>query len=198
VEILAFDRKFDRGSFGCGKPDLDDWLKTKASQQERVNNTRTFVAVEESKVIGYYATTTYRLALNEAAEMYGVGKRAYPIPAVLLARLAVDADFQGRGIGSKLLFHALSQIAEASRHVGFEVVIVHAIDRDAVTFYSQRGFTQFEDHDLHLFMSVKNLLATLECLSVDLYVPETYDTYREGGVSHVRSQVRAYQSAVEP
>jgi predicted N-acetyltransferase YhbS len=162
VEILAFDRRFDRGSFGSGKPDLDDWLKTKAGQQERANNTRTFLAVDGLKVIGYYATTAYRLDLGEAAQMYGVGKRTYPIPAVLLARLAVDAGFQGRGVGSKLLLHALSQIAEASRHVGFEVVVVHAIDRDAVTFYSQHGFTRFEDHDLRLFMPVKNLVATLE------------------------------------
>jgi len=38
VEILAFDRGFDRSSFSCGKPDLDDWLKTKAGQQERANS----------------------------------------------------------------------------------------------------------------------------------------------------------------
>ena len=162
MEILAFDRRFDRSFFSCGKQDLDDWLKTKAGQQERANNTRTFLAVDGSKVIGYYAATAYRLGLDEVAEMYGVGKRTYPIPAVLLARLAVDTGFHGRGIGSKLLLHALSQIAEASRHVGFEVVVVHAIDPDAVTFYSQRGFTQFEDHDLHLFMPVKDLLATLK------------------------------------
>jgi hypothetical protein len=59
---------------------------------------------------------------------------------------------QGSGVGSKLLFHALKQIAAASRYIGFEVVVVHAIDSDAVTFYAQRGFTQFEDHELHLFM----------------------------------------------
>jgi GNAT superfamily N-acetyltransferase len=165
VEILAFDRKFDRTLFSCGKPDLDDWLKTRAGQQERADNTRTFLAVDGLRVIGYYATTAYRIGLDEAAEMYGVGKRAYPIPAVLLARLAVDTGFQGRGLGSKLLLHAISQIAEASRHVGFEVVVVHAIDRDAVTFYAQCGFTQFQDDGLNLFMPVKNLLATLDSLS---------------------------------
>lgn len=140
-------------------------MQTKAGQQERVNNTRTFLAIEGTKVIGYYATTAYRLDLDEAAEMYGVGKRRYPIPAVLLARLAVDSGFSGRGIGSRLLLHALNEIAGASRHVGFEVVVVHAIDRDAVTFYAQRGFTRFEDHELHLFMPVKDLLATFEGLS---------------------------------
>lgn len=162
MEILAFDRRLDRSSFNCGKPDLDDWLKARAGQQERANNTRAFLAVDGSKVIGYYATTTYRFGLDEVAEMYGVGKRRFPIPAVLLARLAVDSGVHGRGVGSRLLLHALSQIAEASRHVGFEVVVVvHAIDRDAVTFYARYGFTQFEDRDLHLFMPVKDLLATL-------------------------------------
>ena len=111
MEIFAFDRRFDRGSFSCGKPDLDDWLKTKAGQQERANNTGTFLAIEEVRVVGYYATTTYRLGLGEVAEMYGTDKRTYPIPAVLLARLAVDIGFQGCGIGSKLLVHALRQIA---------------------------------------------------------------------------------------
>jgi predicted N-acetyltransferase YhbS len=162
VEIVAFSREFDRSRFRCGKPDLDDWLKTKAGQQDRTNNTRTFLAVEESsRVIGYYATTAYRLGLDEAAQMYGLGKRAYPIPAVLLARLAVDEEYQGKGVGESLLVHALTEIARASRSVGFEVVVVHAIDRDAVTFYARSGFTRFEDHELHLFMPVKNLLATL-------------------------------------
>ena len=163
MEIVAFDRGFDRSTFSCGKPELDDWLKRQAGQQERANNTRTFLAVEGLKVIGYYATTTYRLGLDEAAAMYGAGRRAYPIPALLLARLAVDAGSQGGGVGSELLLHALRQIAAASRHVGFGVVVVvHTIDKDAVTFYTQRGFTRFEDHDLFLFMPVKNLLATLE------------------------------------
>jgi hypothetical protein len=47
--------------------------EAEADQQERTHNTRTFLAVDGSKVIGYYATTAYRLGLNEVAEMYGVG-----------------------------------------------------------------------------------------------------------------------------
>jgi hypothetical protein len=72
------------------------------------------------------------------------------------------SSFSCGGVGSKLLFHALMQIAAVSRYVGFEVVVVHAIDSDAVTFYAQRGFMQFEDHELDLFMPVKDLLATLQ------------------------------------
>ena len=162
MEIVAFNRGFDRSRFRCGKPELDDWLKTKAGQQERSNNTRTFLAVEDARIVGYYATTAYQLGLDVAAAIFGLGKRRYPIPAVLLARLAVDEEFQGQGVGKALLVHALTEIAGASRSVGFEVVVVHAIDKEAVTFYAQAGFTRFEDNDLHLFMPVKNLLATLE------------------------------------
>ena len=73
MEILAFDRRFDRTSFSCGKPDLDDWLKAQAGQRERAYNTRTFLAVDGSKVIGYYATTAYRLGLVWAITLFPRG-----------------------------------------------------------------------------------------------------------------------------
>lgn len=147
------------------KPELDQWLKEYAGQHERTGNTRTFLAVDETGgVVGYYATTTYRLDLNEAARAFGLGRRRYPVPAVLLARLAVDKQLHGRGLGGRLLVHALTEIAHASRSVGFEIVVVHAIDPEAVTFYARAGFTRFEDHPLHLFMPVKNLLASVSML----------------------------------
>ncbi len=163
IEIVSYAKRFDRRPFRCGKPELDEWLKTQASGQEQRGNTRTFLAVQAAtgRVVGYYATTTYRLELDEAALAYGAGKRRYPVPAVLLARLAVDKRWQGRGLGVKLLVHALTEVARASQSVGFEVLVVHAIDPDAVTFYAQAGFTRFEDHPLHLFMPVRHLRATV-------------------------------------
>lgn len=165
MEIVRYVRSFDRSSFDCGKPELNEWLRTQASQQEKANNTRTFLGVEDDAIVGYYATTTYRLELDEAAVMYGAGRRRYPIPAVLLARLAVDAGCQGRGLGARLLVHALTEVAKASQSVGFEVVVVHAIDEDAVTFYARYGFTRFADHPLHLYLPVKNLVSTVAAQS---------------------------------
>lgn len=164
VEIVAFNRALDRSNFRCGKPDLDGWFRTQAGQQERADNTRTFVAIDPDRegLAGYYSTTTYRLDIDEVATAYGVGKRRYPVPAVLLARLAVDERFAGQGIGRQLLVHALAGIAEASIHVGFEVVIVHAIDEEAVTFYARYGFTRFPGHRLHLMMPTKTLRASYE------------------------------------
>ena len=164
VTIKPFDRTLVKNtSFRCGQPDLDEWLRRYAGQQERSHNTRTFLAVpaESSQIVGYYATTGYRLEPDEASVSLGVARHAYPVPAVLLARLAVDLDWAGCGIGKQLLIHALDGIAEANRKVGFEVLVIDAIDDAAVTFYARFGFTRFESHPRKLFLPMKNLLATL-------------------------------------
>ena len=114
----------------------------------------------DEHVIGYYATTTYRLEPSEFATGMGAGRRVYPIPAVLLARLAVDAHWAGCGVGSQLLIAALRGAAEASVNVGFEVLVVDAIDDDAVTFYTRYGFRLIEGHARRLFMTTADLRAT--------------------------------------
>lgn len=164
VEIMPFNRVLDRSGFSCGNSDLDLWLQNQAGQQERSGNTRTFLAVHPDidGVVGYYSTTTYRLDLDDASRALGAGKRRYPVPAVLLARLAVDKRLAGRGVGRQLLVHALAGFGEASEHVGFEVVVVDAIDDDAVTFYARYGFGRFADHSRSLFMTTKVLRATLD------------------------------------
>jgi GNAT superfamily N-acetyltransferase len=162
VEILKFVKSFDRSHFDCGKPELNEWLYAQAGQQERADNTRTFLAIEGDEIVGYYATTTYRLELDDLAKAFGAGKRRYPVPAVLLARLAVDRRSQGHGVGARLLVHALTEIARASESVGFEVVVVHAIDHEAVTFYARYGFQQFVDEPLNLFITTKALRATVQ------------------------------------
>jgi predicted N-acetyltransferase YhbS len=162
VEIIRFVKSFERDRFDCGKAELNEWLRVQAGQQERADNTRTFLAIETDEIVGYYATTTYRLELDEVAKAYGAGKRRYPVPAVLLARLAVDLRSQGQGVGARLLVHALTEIARASESVGFEIVVVHAIGSEAVTFYARYGFQQFADEPLHLFMTTKALRATVQ------------------------------------
>lgn len=166
VDIVAYEKALVRRAknFRCGHPDLDQWLRQHAGQQQRRDNTRTFLAVPRGtqQVVGYYATTTYRIEPNEVSVELGAGHHAYPVPAVLLARLAVDQHWQGCGVGRSLLVDALMRIAEASRSVGFEVVVVDAIDADAVTFYARYGFTQFADHPQRLFLTTKQLVATVE------------------------------------
>ncbi|WAB82530.1 GNAT family N-acetyltransferase [Microcella daejeonensis] len=147
----------DRSTFDCGVPELNDWLRTQAAQQQKRGNSATFVGAdsEDGRVVGYYSSLAYRLDLDEVATAYGAGKRRYPMPAVLLARLAVCVSYRGKRAGEALLVHALSGAVDVADNVGVEVLVVHAIDKDAAAFYGRYGFTQFADHELHLFMPMK-------------------------------------------
>jgi GNAT superfamily N-acetyltransferase len=162
ILVRPFAPDLDRSTFSCGEDELDHWLRTQAGQQERRGNTRTFLAIDldDDFLVGYYSTTTYRLELDEAAEAFGMGRRRYPVPAVLLARLAVDTRRQGEGLGHGLLLHALYKLAKASSSIGFEVVVTHAINKDAAVFYRHAGFQPYCDHELHLFMPIKDVRAT--------------------------------------
>lgn len=163
LNVEKLDRQ-DRSGFDCGVEELNDWLKTQATQQQKKDNAVTFVALhpDDNRVVGYYSSLTYRLDLDEAAAAYGVGKRRYPVPALLLARLAVCQSFQGNRLGELLLLHALHNASEVADRVGVEVLVVHAINKDAAAFYGRYGFTQFADHDLHLFMPAKTIRKALE------------------------------------
>ncbi len=158
-EIVPFNKGYRRDEFQCGNDELDYWLQTRAGQQERRHNTRTFLAIADGRIIGYYASTTYQLDIDEAAA-YGSGTRRYPMPAILLARLAVDEASAGHHVGRRLVVQFLREMARLSQSVGFEIVLVHAIDRDAASFYARCGFVPFADHPEKLFITTRDLRRT--------------------------------------
>ena len=147
--------------FHCGEPELDDWLAHYAGQAERKDNVRTTLLLDErqGRIAGYYAIRAFELTADDAASATG-RRRRYPVPAMLIARLAVDRDYQGRGTGRLLLFDALQRLLTAAGSIGFELVVVHALHEDAARFYLRHGFRRFLDHDLSLFLTTKDLRAT--------------------------------------
>jgi hypothetical protein len=52
VEPLGPDHRLD--DFTCGKPALDDWLKSYAQANQRNDFTRVMVVHEDNNVVGYY------------------------------------------------------------------------------------------------------------------------------------------------
>lgn len=66
----------------------------------------------------------------------------FVIPAILLARLALDADLQGRGLGRQLLVDALQRAIVGVHAVGGRYIVVDAIDDDAASFYAHFGFVR--------------------------------------------------------
>ncbi len=104
---------------------------------------RTFVVCDEDspkRVIGYYSIASSSLATTEALDRIKAGSGSHPIPAVILARLAVDKEWQGQGIGSALVFDAVKRVARLQNELGIRALLVQAIDENAKSFYEKLGF----------------------------------------------------------
>lgn len=164
ILFIPFTAALDRSSFDCGRPALDRWFRESAGQQERENSARTTLAVDESetRIAGFFTLVAYRIEVDNLTESLAGRSPRYPMSAVLLARMAVDRRYQGDGLGKIVLVEALRRAADVSREIGFEIVVVDAMDEDAACFYLKHGFRRFEDHSLKLFMATKDLRAAFD------------------------------------
>jgi len=130
----------DLEAFDCGNAALDEWLKRHAVHAAG-QGTRSYVLmeVESGALAGYFALAPHLVARDDAPRRIGRGAPRQ-IPAILLAKLALDRRFHGRGLGSELLIRALGMIVEAGRVAGGKLVVVDAIDDAAAAFYEHHDF----------------------------------------------------------
>lgn len=139
-ELLTDEHVLD--VFSCGKPELDDWLIKKALKNLKRNNTRVYVVCDDNnKVIGYYAIAMGSVQ-RESALSSLKRNSPNPIPMVVLARLAVDEGYKGRGIGVGLLKDCVLRSVHAMNVVDGAGILVHAIDDEAKAFYKRFGFNE--------------------------------------------------------
>lgn len=136
--VLQAPRKLERGddrtAFESGAAELDTWLKKYAWQNQRANNSVTYVAMLDGVIIGYYAIASAAVARGDVDESFARG-RPDPIPCILLARLAVDRRAQGRGVGAGLLRDALMRTLNAADSFGAAALLIHCRDDAAREFY---------------------------------------------------------------
>jgi len=160
------ERKHDRAAFSCGThPALDDFLKTRALQEMKKMASVTYVLLDVSApktILGYYSLTNTSVLLERIPLDLSTRIPKYPqVPGTLLARLARDMRFKGRGIGETLLIDALLRSYRAGLIIDSAVVIVDAIDAKAAQFYMEYGFMPFADQPKQLFQTMKSVSAVL-------------------------------------
>lgn len=151
--------------FDCGELALDEWLKRHARGAHASGSARVFVVTLEDgeTVVGYYALAAAQVAPEEATARTLKGQpRARPVPAILLARLAVDGSHQGAGLGRSLLQDVLLRCVEAAEAIGARVLLVHAKHEAARAWYTQYGFEESPTDPLHLMMLLKDVRAFLQ------------------------------------
>ncbi|MEX2261001.1 MAG: GNAT family N-acetyltransferase [Bryobacteraceae bacterium] len=161
-EIEKLGREHDLRSFDCGNETLNLWLRKYAWTNQQADSAKTYVALGENRVAGYYALTTGSVHKHESPERIAKGLANHPVGVVLLARLAVDKIQRGKGLGKALLFDALKRIEEAADIVGVRAVLVHAIDNDARRFYEHFNFDPSPVDPFQLMLLLKDLRKALD------------------------------------
>jgi GNAT superfamily N-acetyltransferase len=155
VETLRADH--DVSSFDCGKPALDDWLKRFALQNQAAGAARTYIVHRSNRVVGYYALAAGSGEHENTPSRVSRGLARHPIPVVIVARLAVNRDEHGSGLGKALLKDALLRITGAADVIGVRAVVVHAKDEDARAFYDRFDFEPSPVDPMQLFLLMKDL-----------------------------------------
>ncbi len=162
IERLGKDH--DRAVFGCGQSELDDWFRRRASQDERRDIARVFVAVDGALgVVGFYSLSSFTLAFDDLPDEIARKLPRYnAIPVALIGRLARDERVRGQGIGELLLADAVRRILGVRNTLAVFAVVVDAKDERAVTFYREFGFRPFPLNPRRLFLLTSTAAAAIE------------------------------------
>jgi GNAT superfamily N-acetyltransferase len=145
-------------SFDCGKPELNRFLQRFAFASHRAHTAQTYVVCRGLNVVSYYSLTVGQISHSNAPARIAQGIAHYPIPLMILARLAVDKNEQGQGLGVALLKDALIRSAKAADITGIRALFVHAKDEQAIAFYEHFNFRPSPIDPQHLFLLMKDIL----------------------------------------
>lgn len=161
--LLRPDDLFD--GFECRSVEQTVWLHEHARQAHSAGTAKVLVVAEVDSpvVVAYYAWAMGSIAIADASERLRKGAGRYPQPIVLLARLAVDINHEGRGLGAALLQDVIGRVAELGTQIGCRGLLIHAETEEARDFYLHLipGFEQSPTDPLHLVLLMKDIHHTL-------------------------------------
>jgi predicted N-acetyltransferase YhbS len=143
----------DLDAFDCGTPALDTWLRSYALKNQQQDGCVTYVAHLSGRVVGFHALVVGSVERENAPSAPTRRMGRYPVPVILLARLAVDRPHQGTGLGRGLLRDALTRSARAADIAGAKAVVVDAKE-GADGFYERFGFRPFPTDPQRMYVTM--------------------------------------------
>lgn len=157
-ELLCEQHRIE--DFSSGVSSLDDWLKRRALRNQAADASRTFVACDATKVVGYYALASGGVVATAAPGRFR-RNMPEPIPIVLLGRLAVDVRHAGQGLGRAMFRDGAKRVLNAAGSIGIRGILVHAISEDAKAFYLALGFEPSPLEPMTLMVTPADLRSAL-------------------------------------
>jgi GNAT superfamily N-acetyltransferase len=152
-------------NFSCRSSEQTLWFRRHAKQSASAGTTRVFVVTphDGDDVVAYYAWCMAQLDLAEAPTRLQKGAGRYAQPVALLARLGVDAEHEGRGIGAALLVDAITRLLTISDDIGCRGLLIHAEGTEARNFYLHHipELQASPTDELHLVLLLKDARRTM-------------------------------------
>jgi ribosomal protein S18 acetylase RimI-like enzyme len=176
IELLT--AKHEGGTFDCGKPPLNSFIRQHAAVNHERGVSRVYVAVrgQHQQVLAYYASSAGTFLRDHLPPDDQAGLPRYPLPTAHLGRLAVDLSCRGQRLGELLLFHFLKTACDVAERIGVFAVDLFSKDDDAQRFYQKYGFLPLQDDPFHLYLP----MATVRAMFVQAASPPDV-TKQEGG-----------------
>jgi GNAT superfamily N-acetyltransferase len=162
LRLVGLTADHDVGDFDCGNDELDAWLRDHSLASQRADLARTYLVLADDAVVAYVSLTTGSVRPETVPTRYARGMPRYPIPTILIARLAVDRGHQRNRLGSRLLAEALRRAVRTSDVIAARLVVVDAIDDDAAEFYRRWGFISVPENPHRLFRKISDIRRSLD------------------------------------
>lgn len=147
--------------FDCGRRSMNDWLVHRARQAQLKGSARTFVVCAQQRAVGYFSLTVGQI---DSREFPGHGnalmdREWFPVPVVVLTRLAVDRMYQGKGMGRALLREVVDATMTITERAGVEALLTQPLDERAARFYQSCGFAASPAAYKQLILLIKDIEA---------------------------------------
>lgn len=155
--IEKLERQHNVDFFDCGQENLNQYLQRYSLMNQRADAARTYVGVAGNKIIGYYSLVVSNVTYEDAPDRLKKGLSRNPVPVMLLARLATDLEWQGKGVGAGFLRDAMQRTVQVADIAGLRAFIVHAKDDRAKAFYEHFDFLPSPTDPYHLFLLIKDI-----------------------------------------
>ena len=163
IRLERLSKSHPRKAFTCGQDAVDDWLHTRALQNQDKHLSVTKVLLDSSRAIaGYYTLATGQVDFSDLPVAIVKKLPRRQLPVAVLAWLGVSKARHGSGLGKLLLAQALRDCHDAGRTFAFVAVILDCVDAGAKAFYQRFDFAELPGHPMRLFLSAAHLDALMQ------------------------------------
>ena len=139
LQIQEINSKHKLDEFTCVNKSLDTYLKRDAYYEHIMKFTNTKIVTIEGRIIAYFTIEFKNIEIKEEdfIETY---------PSIHLKCLAIDKEYENKGIGTYLLQYITVQSMEIAKFIGCRCLLINAL-ADKASWYEDRGF-QYLDEDI--------------------------------------------------